>query len=332
MGLSAKDFPLSSYDKKFHIDKQIFILLYIFKAMSETKIPLVPGWLRALLFLPGFIISFLIAGIVFSGIYYAFTGKTFDSIMGSIHRDNIAWQFVFHLIVLAFVLVCVWLFQNILSRKPLRDIGLNKTAMGREVAWGLLIAFAVHSLLFIIMWAGGWLVPQSVQANGHILAFSLGVTLLVSLIEEIAMRGYVLASLMDSINKYLALFITSLLFAIFHLGNPGMSIVGFVNIFLAGCLLGIGYIFTRSLWFPLALHMGWNFFLGPVFGFEVSGLAYKGIVQHTVTGPDWITGGVFGAEGSLLLSILLLILIVVVGFQKKNDKKQPINATLPFSQ
>ncbi|WP_394345110.1 CPBP family glutamic-type intramembrane protease [Formosa sediminum] len=67
--------------------------------------------------------------------------------------------------------------------------------------------------------------------------------ILVSLIEETLFRGYILKNLIISFNKYIALSISSLLFALMHSANPSINLLSFVNLFFAGMLLGTSYIY-----------------------------------------------------------------------------------------
>lgn len=289
--------------------------------MIETKTSLLPGWLRALFFLPAFLIAYFMGTLFFSFILSLFHGPGTADFFNNIREANILWFILYKFLIFLFVLGSVWLFQNLLTQKTMKEAGFGKELRGKHFLLGTLAGLAVIVIIFLILWTSGFLFIENIHFRFDFLFFSAIITMLVSLIEEISMRGYLLSSLMDSMNKYLALLVSSMVFAFFHLLNPNMSLIGFTNIFLAGCLMGIGYIYNRSLWFPIALHFSWNFFLGPVFGFEVSGLPYKGIFQHTVTGPDWITGGTFGAEGSLLLSVFLIFFIVCFGLLFKKEKK-----------
>ena len=81
--------------------------------------------------------------------------------------------------------------------------------------------------------------------------------------------------------------------------------------------------YTKNLWFGLMLHFSWNFFQGPVYGFEVSGIKFSGIFQQSISGPDLWTGGVFGFEGSFLCSLLMLLAVIMTGFffNKKYPEK-----------
>ena len=110
---------------------------------------------------------------------------------------------------------------------------------------------------------------------------------------------------MSSFNKYVALVLSSLLFAILHIFNPNTSAIGMINLFLAGILLGVSYIYTKNLWFPVALHFSWNFFQGPVFGFHVSGLDMNAIIIQKPQEEQLFSGGTFGFEGSILATVCL---------------------------
>jgi hypothetical protein len=90
-------------------------------------------------------------------------------------------------------------------------------------------------------------------------------------------------------------------------------------------LLGINYIFTKNLWFSFLLHVGWNFFEGPILGFHVSGVAFPSVLQAEPKGDLFITGGDFGLEGCMLNTLLLLTAVMVLAwaFEKKYNSYIP---------
>jgi membrane protease YdiL (CAAX protease family) len=120
-------------------------------------------------------------------------------------------------------------------------------------------------------------------------------------------RGYVLNNLMLSVNKYLALLISSVAFAAMHIPNPHFSLITFFILVLSGIILGLSYLFTRNLWFPIALHFSWNFFQGTVFGFNVSGQDDYSLIEQFRAEDNIINGGLFGFEGSLLCIGMLIL-------------------------
>jgi len=95
--------------------------------------------------------------------------------------------------------------------------------------------------------------------------------------------------------------------------NPGIHPLAFANLFLAGLLLGINYIYSRNLWFSFLFHLSWNFFQGPILGFRVSGLSLPPLLVAEPKGDLFITGGEFGLEGSILITIVSVITLCVLG-------------------
>jgi hypothetical protein len=81
-----------------------------------------------------------------------------------------------------------------------------------------------------------------------------------------------------------------------------------IGISFGGVFLAFAYLRTRSLWLPIGLHLGWNFFEGAVFGYPVSGMNLSpNLLVQEARGPAWITGGTFGPEAGLVLLPGLLV-------------------------
>lgn len=51
--------------------------------------------------------------------------------------------------------------------------------------------------------------------------------------------------------------------------------------------------------------LAWNFMQGNVYGFAVSGLDVHSVLLIAGRGPVWLSGGAFGAEGSVVASVVL---------------------------
>ena len=128
--------------------------------------------------------------------------------------------------------------------------------------------------------------------------------------EEMVFRGYILNNLMATLNRWLALAISSALFALMHSNNPSVDLIAMLNLFVGGLLLGINFVFTRNLWFSILLHTSWNFLQGPVMGFPVSGVNLQSILEHELRGNPLLTGGSFGLEASVLTGVLLIFSII----------------------
>jgi membrane protease YdiL (CAAX protease family) len=130
--------------------------------------------------------------------------------------------------------------------------------------------------------------------------------------EELLFRGYGFQALARW-NGGAAVAISAGVFALLHLGNEGIGAIGLLNIFLAGILLALAVLRWRSLLVAIAAHLGWNVLSGPVLGHEVSGWIPEGRLLESIDrGPALLTGGAFGIEGSVLMTLVETALIVAL--------------------
>lgn len=209
--------------------------------------------------------------------------------------------------LLSSALLSAW---TVLHRRKvsLRHLGL--VLQWKDALKGMLLA-----LLFFSAGLGISVLTDAihiVSATWHYAVFwpLLCLFLLVSLTEEVIIRGFVLGRLLDGgINRWIALIISSLLFALLHFFNPSFSAVAFLNILLAGMLLSIPFIYTGNLSFSIALHWFWNWIQGPVLGFNVSGNETESLLTLRYTTSNLLNGGSFGFEGSLICSALLILAV-----------------------
>lgn len=131
--------------------------------------------------------------------------------------------------------------------------------------------------------------------------------------EEALVRGYPLLVLREAGGAGVAVGVTSTVFGLLHLGNPGASVLSTANVILAGVWLGVVTVRTRSLWWATGAHIGWNWAHGFIADVPVSGLrvvdapGYDGVSR----GVWWWGGEGFGPEGSLASTAVLLLATVV---------------------
>lgn len=222
-----------------------------------------------------------------------------------------ASAFLSSLSLLGAVLTASTLLMRLWEHVPFRAVGFPRDGWGKEVFGGTLMALGIYSAGFFFSLLSGAVTVTAFRFRLADLALSWLLMLLIALGEEVMMRGFVLGSLLRAgVGRYRSLFLSSLIFALLHAANPGLTFLSFANILLAGFLLGSTYIYTRSLWYPVALHLFWNWLQGPVLGYEVSGNVFgSSMLTLQRSGAAWLHGGSFGFEGSLLCTLLLLISI-----------------------
>ncbi|HEV2708567.1 MAG TPA: type II CAAX endopeptidase family protein [Pyrinomonadaceae bacterium] len=192
-----------------------------------------------------------------------------------------------------------------LHRGWLRDAGIGISIGALSLALAVALVLVAGGYSFSYAAAGVWpAVLRTLALSG--LVFIVGAAA-----EEATFRGYPLQTLLRSLPVWVAVIPSSLLFATVHLSNPHV-VEGFtfLNTALAGVWLAVAYTRTRSLWFPLGVHFGWNWALGPVLGLPVSGitsLTRAPIMRATDNGPAWLTGGAYGIEGGTACTVALIV-------------------------
>lgn len=177
---------------------------------------------------------------------------------------------------------------------------LSWRGAGREWCAGLALGMLLFALSVGVLAAAG---VYRITGSGGWSALTAAVPglLVAALYEELIFRAVVFRLLEDSLGSWVALFLSAAVFGLLHLGSPGAGPVGALAIAIeAGLLLGAAFMLTRRLWLCTAIHFGWNAAQGAIFSAAISGRAQQGLFQAEFSGPDWLTGGQFGPEASVV--------------------------------
>ena len=266
------------------------------------------GWINLLKFILPFI--FVLALFQFIGMLIAGV----DVMHGQTKEQTPLQQFIISVFSLIGTAGIVALFYKYVDQKQLLSIGFTKGSILKDIVWGIALGMVLITGGFLILTTTGQISISTVQFNARDFIFSFLLFVCVAISEELFSRGYFLTNLMASMNKYLALGISALLFCLLHIANSNVTFLSMTNIFLAGILLGLPFIYTRQLWFPIALHFSWNFFQGPVFGYSVSGTKTSAIFITKYSEANIWNGGEFGFEGSIVSTFFLVAAIAIVYF------------------
>jgi membrane protease YdiL (CAAX protease family) len=134
----------------------------------------------------------------------------------------------------------------------------------------------------------------------------------VGLYEEFFFRGYLHFTAASGIGFWPAAFLMSAVFGAAHMSNPGESPIGLLDVFLIGLFFSLTLRRTGNLWFAIGFHASWDFAETFVFSLPNSGIMLPGqLLRTTVAGPDWLTGGSVGPEGSVVAVVVIAIGFVV---------------------
>jgi uncharacterized protein len=218
--------------------------------------------------------------------------------------------------ILSFLLV--FLCRKILDRKSFESLGFNLAFIYPDAIIGFSLGTFLLCTGALALYYMNYMRWVDVMFSSQEFFFGFVLLTMIAMSEELIFRGYVLRNLMKSFSKWLALPISAALFTIVHYSNEGIPLLGIINTFLGGLVLGIAFIITRSLWLPIFFHLSWNFIQGPVLGFRVSGLRFDSLLTVEATGPSIVTGGEYGFEGSIICSILLCAAFVVGCYVENN--------------
>ncbi|WP_437372042.1 CPBP family intramembrane glutamic endopeptidase [Maribacter litoralis] len=220
-------------------------------------------------------------------------------------------------------LLLVWIFMKYMDKQNFMDVGLQIKNRKNDIIIGTLLGLVIMGLAFVSLWAAEEIIYTDFNFDVLELIYTTLLFVLVAILEEVLFRGYILKNLMLSFNKYIALIISSALFAIAHGANPNISLFSLTGLFLAGIALGASYIYTKNLWYPIAFHFSWNLFQS-LFGFNVSGQDIYSILEFTVPENNMVNGGQFGFEGSIFSLIIEMILVALIIYYYQVKKPQPI--------
>ncbi len=189
------------------------------------------------------------------------------------------------------------------------SLGLSMKGRWKDLLWGMLFASALYAVGFGTSLLLGVVEVTEVTFHPTALSVTFFFCLLVAVVEEVTMRGFILGRLLNGgVNRFWALLISSLLFSLLHLFNPNFTFLPFLNIILAGFLLGTSYVYTRNLAFPISLHLFWNWIQGPILGYEVSGnILGESLLLTHLPEASILNGGAFGFEGSIICTVLIMI-------------------------
>ena len=185
------------------------------------------------------------------------------------------------------------------------DLGLSPRFAPRELAIGALFAAALIGSADLIIVAFTPL--RHVRGHGFPIFDTIALYIPAALHEELVFRGYPYQVLRGA-NRPFAIVLTSIVFAVLHAHNDDVTTLALVNIFLGGVILALAYERYQRLWMPIGLHFTWNILSGPILGYDVSGFtSSRSLLVSVVRGPAILTGGAFGIEGSVLLTVVEVV-------------------------
>ena len=218
----------------------------------------------------------------------------------------------------------VYLARRWFDKKSFVSLGLrfDKLAVA-DLVFGLFLSGVMAGAVFLAMWSLGYIdnvhIALSGQAALQALAFALLMMAFVGFWEELVFRGYLLQNMAEGLGMNKAILISCVLYGLVHSANPNATLLSSAIIVLFGYLRIYGYLSTGQLWLSIGMHTGWNFFQASVFGFAASGHAEEAtLITHDSQAANWLSGGQFGPEGSVVMIPVVLLTLLAMRFWSRN--------------
>jgi len=216
-------------------------------------------------------------------------------------------------------LVLVVIFRKKIHNEGIKSFLVHLDTRGwKLVVEGFIIGLLSYSLysLLVVFFGFGTILYKfgNVNIALNIFLTQLFVFLMVALLEESIMRGYILQKLMYRYSISKAITISALIFGVPHLFNYSASssfFIGFINVIGVAVLWSIVIIKTNSLMFALGFQWSWN-------------LVQKLLLDRTLFNFDFqnnfFTGEARTPETSIFVLAILVLFGLYIGLRFKNFK------------
>ena len=235
-------------------------------------------------------------------------------------------------ILLISVLTAVRLLDFFDTKFGWRGLGFGLTNFSKGLTNGSLTALVILGVCFVLLLIGGWVQVTNINLSPALLLGWFVFFLIQPLAEEVLMRSFLQNQLHRLFGPWVGLLGSAIVFGLLHLGNNAFTWIAGLEIMAGGFLMGLLFLYTQNIWGAFAMHAVWNFLQSVVMGFAVSGLDTYQLLDLQVEGPDWLTGGEFGLEGSVLSLLLLLVAIWYYWPSTKEAVPAMIHQKIPIAE
>jgi membrane protease YdiL (CAAX protease family) len=240
--------------------------------------------------------------------------------------------------LLSFLLVVfvTWLMGRIERRRMgVYGLPLQRSAWANFFVGYIFWGFLPLSLLLLVMHGLGVFYLEGAALRGTDIAYFALIWglmfLFVGLFEEYLFRGYMLYTLADGVGFWPGAILLALLFGFAHMGNGGEGRIGVVDVCIFAMFAAVTLRLTGNLWLAVGAHAGWDWGQSFFYGVNDSGAPAVGhLLNSQFKGPEWLSGGSVGPEGSVLSSLLQILMIAA--FVAIYRGRRPVLMTTPVEE
>jgi uncharacterized protein len=253
-----------------------------------------------LLILGEFILFTILAGIFIVIAVFSMTtvmGVSFDELAG--HERPFVKTLGEYIPTNIGFIFAIFILQKYVFQRPFSEAGFGLKGLLSDTYRGFLWGVGLIVLGFAMLFFLQKITFEGYQWNPHLFFGFLLMFFFQSFSEEVLSRSFMLPAL----SHY---------------------VIGGINVFLAGIAMGIFFLKYKNVWACTGLHWGWNFMQATFFDFNVSGMDVYSFVEFQPLEPAWLSGGLFGFEGSVLSVVFLIVFSIYFGKDIEWFKKDEI--------
>lgn len=265
------------------------------------------GRVRRILFHP--LLRMLIEFAIFFGSLFVLKITLIKPGLGLLGLDETMFRVLQGSLTIAAMFSIYIVLIRIYEKRKVRELSLLH--LGRDSLTGMLLGTGLVSSVFAILWlAGAWYIVAAGSIGTMIVAVIW--VFLMAALEEFIFRGIVYRIVEEWLGTVSALVLSAGIFGGMHIFNENSNMLAVLSATTGGLLAGALYSLTGRLWIPIFFHFSWNL-TQAVFGSVVSGMDIFGVYFESVLdGPDWLTGGAFGIENSVVTFVLMFALLAIL--------------------
>lgn len=235
----------------------------------------------------------------------------------SIIQDKNIANPIIHCVSSILLLVSYYYFFRLYDKRKITELSIRH--LPKEMFGGFIFGFVTISLSIFIIYLLGYYQAISIT-TAHYSAMFFTVLIIAALVEDLFHRGLIVREIENWLGTHIAIVI-AMLVELQHIFNPNSDLFSFFYYLIWGFTMAMMFIYTKRIWLPFFFHLGWNF-AQPFYGSNLTGTNDMGsIIQSKFTGPELLTGGAFGIEGSIFTASFLLIIGIVLYYLAKKEGK-----------
>lgn len=273
----------------------------------------------------GFILAPIIgAALLFSGEHI---GNGIIGISSGIFPSSYWESLDVELLSFLFIFLMVIFWARIIEKSPWQGLGFTKNSMGKDFLKGFVLGAGMLTLSVLVMMSFGVVKIEGFNFSVTMLK-RFGILLIGWIVqsstEEVLCRGWLFSSVAGKNSVGLGIIVSSVFFALMHIGNNNIGVLPIIDLLLFAILTALYMLKTNNIWGVCGIHSAWNCFQGNFFGFSVSGQsAGNSFIPVSTHGHDWLSGGSFGVEGSIVSQIVQIIVILYLIYKLKTENRLP---------